>query len=316
MKTVKYKFTLAEILVAMAVFSILLTLMLQFFSGARTLWTANEKRASVYADASIALDLMANLLQTTYLSKTEPVLAPGGGTSVPPENQTPFLIKRATAAPANSGSNDRIFFNSELPGGELLSGGAIRFLSFQRGDDPDNTGKNNVLYLKVLCDVEGVVFSSCNDLAELDPKDSKTISLGDNEGHDGTLGQIRNFLHELMTEKSDFKLKANGESSKEQKRRVKPILRNVTGLRFIPIYLNNSGSSAALEKDTGNGDYTGVYKVDDKKTFIGVEIELSLMPSEAVVNDWANKNFDNDFRISNEFTFRRTVWFGHRMYIK
>ena len=313
MKTVKYKFTLAEILVAMAVFSILLTLMLQFFSGARTLWTANEKRASVYADASIALDLMANLLQTTYLSKTEPVLAAGGGTSVPPENQTPFLIKRATPAPANSGSNDRIFFNSELPGGELLSGGAIRFLSFQRGDDPDNTGKNNVLYLKVLSDEEGVVFSSCNDLAELDKNDSK-ISL--NEGHDGSLEKVRDFLHDLMTTNKEFQLKKDAASSNEQKRRVKPILRNVTGLKFIPIYLDNSGSTAEIQKDTGNENYTGIYTVDNKKTFIGVEIELSLMPSEAVVNDWESRNFDNDFRISNEFTFRKTVWFGHRMYIK
>lgn len=310
MKTVKYKFTLAEILVAMAVFSILLTLMLQFFSGARTLWTANEKRASVYADASIALDLMANLLQTTYLNRKEPVWAAGGGAPVPPENQTPFLIKRDSAAPANSGSNDRIFFISELPGGSLLSGGAIRFLSFQRGDDPDNTGKNNVLYLKVLCDAEGLDFSSCNDLAPLVKDDSKF-----EKEHDGTLSgsnKVQNFLYDLMTNHSEFKLQANGGSSDDQKRRVKPVLRNVTGLKFIPIYLEGS----AIKKDTGTDDYTGIYPAAAGKTLVGIEIELSLMPSEAVVNDWESKSFDNDFRISNEFTFRRTVWFGHRMYIR
>ena len=307
MKTVKYKFTLAEILVAMAVFSILLTLMLQFFSGARTLWTANEKRASVYADASIALDLMANLLQTTYLNRKEPVLAAGGGTLVPPENQTPFLIKRDLAAPDNSGSNDRIFFISELPGGNLLSGGAIRFLSFQRGDDPDNTGKNNVLYLKVLCDAEGLDFSSCNDLAPLAGEDSKF-----SKEHNGTLEGIRNFLYDLMTNHSGFKLQADGGSSDDQKRRVKPVLRNVTGLKFIPIYLEGSD----IKKDTGTDDYTGIYLAAAGKTLVGIEIELSLMPNEAVVNDWASKSFDNDFRISNEFTFRRTVWLGHRMYIR
>ena len=309
MKTVKYKFTLAEILVAMAVFSILLTLMLQFFSGARTLWTANEKRASVYADASIALDLMANLLQTTYLNRKEPVLAAGGGTPVPPENQTPFLIKRDSAAPANSGSNDRIFFISELPGGSLLSGGAIRFLSFQRGDDPDNTGKNNVLYLKVLCDAEGLDFSSCNDLASLDKDDSKF-----SKEHDGTLSgdkRVQKFLYDLMTKHSEFKLQAGGGSSDDHKRRVKPVLRNVTGLKFIPIYLEGSD----IKKYTENDD-TGIYSAAAGKTLVGIEIELSLMPSEAVVDDWASKNFDNDFRISNEFTFRRTVWLGHRMYIR
>lgn len=309
MKTVKYKFTLAEILVAMAVFSILLTLMLQFFSGARTLWTANEKRASVYADASIALDLMANFLQTTYLSKKDAVPAAGGGTPVLPENQTPFLIKRDSAAPADSGSNDRIFFISELPGGSLLSGGAIRFLSFQRGDDPDNTGKNNVLYLKVLCDAEGLDFSSCNDLAPLAGSDSKF-----GKEHDGTLSgdkRVQNFLYDLMTNHSGFKLQADGGSSDDQKRRVKPVLRNVTGLKFIPIYLEGSD----IKKYTENDD-TGIYSATEGKTLVGIEIELSLMPNEAVVNDWASKSFDNDFRISNEFTFRRTVWFGHRMYIR
>lgn len=306
MKTVKYKFTLAEILVAMAVFSILLTLMLQFFSGARTLWTANEKRASVYADASIALDLMANLLQTTYLNRKEPVF-PVTGSVTPPENQTPFLIKRDSAAPDDSSSNNRIFFISELPGGSLLSGGAIRFLSFQRGDDPDNTGKNNVLYLKVLCDAEGLDFSSCNDLAPLAGNESKF-----GKEHNGTLEGIRNFLYDLMTNHSGFKLQAGGGSSDDHKRRVKPILRNVTGLKFIPIYLEGSD----IKKDTGDADYTGIYLATEGKTLVGIEIELSLMPSEAVVNDWASKSFDNDFRISNEFTFRRTVWFGHRMYIR
>ncbi len=40
----KSKFTLVELIVAMAVFSILLLLMLQFFSGAQRIWNGMEKR--------------------------------------------------------------------------------------------------------------------------------------------------------------------------------------------------------------------------------------------------------------------------------
>ena len=62
----KQKFTLVELIVAMAVFSILLLLMLQFFSGAQTIWRGMEKRNEIYANARIAMDLMTTHLQNTF----------------------------------------------------------------------------------------------------------------------------------------------------------------------------------------------------------------------------------------------------------
>lgn len=61
----KGNFTLVELLVAMTVFSILLLLMLQFFSGAQKMWTSTEKRNELYADARIAMDLMTSLIQSS-----------------------------------------------------------------------------------------------------------------------------------------------------------------------------------------------------------------------------------------------------------
>lgn len=61
----KGSFTLVELLVAMTVFSILLLLMLQFFSGAQKMWTSTEKRNELYADARIAMDLMTSLIQSS-----------------------------------------------------------------------------------------------------------------------------------------------------------------------------------------------------------------------------------------------------------
>lgn len=58
------RFTLVELLIAMVVFTILLGLMLQFFSGAQKMWTGMEKKNHLYANARIAMDTMATLLQT------------------------------------------------------------------------------------------------------------------------------------------------------------------------------------------------------------------------------------------------------------
>lgn len=114
-------------MVSMAVFSILLVLMMQFFSGAKTLWTANEKRSTVYTDASTVFDFMTDLLQSTFCS------VDAAGNTV-----TPFLVDRAVAG------NHKIYFNSNSH--VNLGGGPIRYLSFQRGS---NAGE---LLLKVFHD--------------------------------------------------------------------------------------------------------------------------------------------------------------------
>ena len=114
-------------MVSMAVFSILLVLMMQFFSGAKTLWTANEKRSTVYTDASTVFDFMTDLLQSTFCS------VDAAGNTV-----TPFLVDR------NETGNHKIYFNSNSH--VNLGGGPIRYLSFQRGS---NAGE---LLLKVFHD--------------------------------------------------------------------------------------------------------------------------------------------------------------------
>ena len=126
------KFTLVEILVSMAVFSILLLLMMQFFSGAKTLWTANEKRSTVYTDASTVFDFMTDLLQSTFCSfDTEG------------NNVTVFAIDTSASG------KHKIYFNSNSH--ISLGGGPVRYLSFQRGADANE----NILYLTVFHDNKG-----------------------------------------------------------------------------------------------------------------------------------------------------------------
>ena len=135
----KHRFTLAEILVAMTVFSILLVLMMQFFSGAKTLWTANEKRAAIHADASVAMDLVSMLLRSSFYT----------------EGSMPFEITgfTGTSRPA-SGWDSTITFVSDSSM-ELSRGGSIRYLQFRRESDPAVSGvTDNVLQLRVFSDTD------------------------------------------------------------------------------------------------------------------------------------------------------------------
>ena len=295
---IKNNFTLAEILVAMVVFSILLMLMIQFFSGARTLWVANEKRSTIYADASIALDLMTELLHSTYFFIQEDVN--------PKVNHTPFLIHHEESAPDSSDANHMIVFLSDSMR-NLSSGGSLRYLCFQRGNDPSSSvgdDNNNVLYLKVFGDAEGDAFASC--MYPFVPYDG-----GGKGKHDGQLegeNGIRKFLYKRM-KSTDFTPTASDLKSN----RVKPILRNVVGLKFTPIIV----SGVERKKESGdykeNNFYTGI---KTNQTLVGIEIELSLMENERKIADWRDSNFNSDFKTQNEYTFRRTVWLGQRALLK
>ena len=196
-KLVIHRFTLVEILVSMAVFSILLVLMMQFFSGARTLWTANEKRSVVYSDASVALDLMSTLLQSTYCTFDN-----AGN------NQTLFEI---------SSGKDKIYFvsNSRMD----LSGGSIRYLSFQRTKQEDDLG-DNILVLTVFNDSD---------------KDFPGYFYEFNVGNDNSPPKVREKLRD--------KLKVGSWDSGTPSN-VKILLRNVTGLEFTPI--KEDGSQGEL----------------------------------------------------------------------
>ncbi|MBE6394099.1 MAG: type II secretion system protein [Lentisphaerae bacterium] len=278
-KLVKNRFTLVELLVSMAVFSILLVLMMQFFSGARTLWTANEKRAAIYADATVAMDLMSQLLQSTFYS----------------DGNIPFAIrfapaeaeKKAPRADDEKAINDdnidgwrsEIYFVSNSPL-ELSKGGSVRYLSFQRKTDAgDTTVTRNVLELSVFSDssVEDLKFDQCFAPFGLDVSSENKVD----EARDYLLTVFRRVSHPCL-------------SNKERK----VVLRNVTGLKFTPI------------------NYRGK-KIDGEECNVlpaGIEIELSLMENEQTIRDYQAlaPGDRNDFRLKNEYTFRRTVWLGDR----
>lgn len=277
-KLVKNRFTLVELLVSMAVFSILLVLMMQFFSGARTLWTANEKRAAIYADATVAMDLMSQLLQSTFYNSDGGT--PFAITGIPATDNTSTPRQSGTISDTNiDGWNSRIYFISNSPL-ELSKGGSVRYLSFQRKTDSSVTGvTRNVLELLVFSDssAQNLHFDQCFHPFGLDV------------APDGKLVQARTHLTNTVFADTTPLL------AKERK----IVLRNVTGLKFTPV------------------DHKGqmIYGANCYDLPAGIEIELSLMENEQTIRDYqalTTAAERNDFRLKNEYTFRRTVWLGDR----
>ena len=60
-----HRFTLVEIMVSMGVFLILLTLLLNFFSGTRQVWKTLRDRNDSFEKARVAMDIMSDLLTTS-----------------------------------------------------------------------------------------------------------------------------------------------------------------------------------------------------------------------------------------------------------
>ncbi len=302
-KLVKNRFTLVELLVSMAVFSILLVLMMQFFSGARTLWTANEKRAAIYADATVAMDLMSQLLQSTFYN--EPVaVTNGSGVITEYKGGTPFAIRGIPAAKNSApdrpntisdtnvdGWNSKIYFVSNSPL-ELSKGSSVRYLSFQRKTD-NRSGAPAGITRNVL---ELLVFSDSNKDLRFD---KHFPPFGDANGKDNP----EDTLSEVTTHLVDEVFSDTTTLDSEKERKV--VLRNVTGLKFTPV------------------DHKGqmIYGSNCNDLPAGIEIELSLMENEQKIREYqalkaddesSLKKLREEFRLKNEYTFRRTVWLGDR----
>jgi prepilin-type N-terminal cleavage/methylation domain-containing protein len=79
----KRGFTLVELLAAMAVFMIIMTVLLSFLASAQRVWTGCINRNRLYADARTAMNLMARDLQCAFYEN----------------EQTPFWNDTASANP-------------------------------------------------------------------------------------------------------------------------------------------------------------------------------------------------------------------------
>ena len=156
-------FTLVELLVALGVFSILLVIFMQFFSGMRLAWTNTERRSDAHYSARIAMDLLSNMIGSMYYSNAS---------TDKWENtvQFPFMVKRAAA-----GSNNPTALYLASKGNVDLPGSCpVKFIGIQYVNPINNDFKFSVsdekrfyaIYLTVVSnadkDAEGKDIASAN----------------------------------------------------------------------------------------------------------------------------------------------------------
>jgi type II secretory pathway pseudopilin PulG len=63
-KNIIRHYTIIEVMVAMGIFLIMMTIMMQFFTSAQKVWNLASKRNMLYADARVAMNLMTRELQS------------------------------------------------------------------------------------------------------------------------------------------------------------------------------------------------------------------------------------------------------------
>ncbi len=94
-KTYKHTFTLVELLAAMAVFSVLLVVAMQLFSGAQRIWLRAEQKTSTFSDARTAMEFISSRVQTLVYS-----------------TDYPFEIAKRRITSYNNGQIKDSFFNT------------------------------------------------------------------------------------------------------------------------------------------------------------------------------------------------------------
>ena len=71
-KNIIRHYTIVEVMVAMGIFLVMMTIMMQFFTSAQKVWNLASKKNMLYADARVAMNLMTRELQSVlYDSDTD-----------------------------------------------------------------------------------------------------------------------------------------------------------------------------------------------------------------------------------------------------
>ena len=128
------KFTLIELLAAMAVFSIMLMISMRLFSGAQSLWLRSEQKTATFANARVAMEFIASRVQSCVYNE-----------------YYPFCI-------SNNTDHDKFLFVSRMPLGNSMSNRLTsrRFFQFYLVDPTDTTNSDaGTLQLRVYSGREG-----------------------------------------------------------------------------------------------------------------------------------------------------------------
>ena len=283
-RPIRRNFTLAEIVVAMGVFSIIMLMLFRLFTSSQQVWSSAEARSIRYADARVAMDLMANALQSAFYASDTTVMLIGTKTQpskTDPRNVITFPVKMSTHYGCMDDS-----FESDEP--------ALFFIRFSLGktsalpSEVTNDEKPGYLYLSTFGNEDDV-----GDYVEL----------------------FTPYEDQKIVKRCEDMLQAFRRSSVQKDDRKQDIIQGVTRLEFTPIMPDYKNTKLVWKLPR--------YKdgVDDNNTLnpIAVEIKLWLL-DRASYQKWYALNDSKsttgsgevdrakEFRLANEYLFTRLVY--------
>jgi len=150
MKFRQNRFTLIELIVSLAVFSILAVLVMQFFSGAQRLWLASEQRSNAYAESRATMEVINELLSSLVFCEGKDSNYDGF-----------FRLDNSNSESASDNSTSELFFMTKtqmpLPQSASDPKNDIRFVGILRGASSGSDINHDPLYrlyLTVFCDCD------------------------------------------------------------------------------------------------------------------------------------------------------------------
>ena len=274
MKQVKTRknFTLVELLVSLGVFSILLIVFMQFFSGMRLVWTNAEKNSTAHTDVRVAMDYLSVLLGSLYYS-----------TANTPNAEKGFFL---FSVKANGNNPDEIYFATKTQI-DLAGSNPVRFIGVLVPSSDNHLGAGSALhdklYLTVLSNKEGS--NNAEVYRQLFPQfvgsdDNETILLSD--------------ALTLLTTNLQNKLKDNTTPAVDTPNRIK-LLDNVVDFKV------------RLLKGDGSEESGGVITSATRE----IEISISVLTDDDY-RQWSTSANKDEFRALRQTTFTRRIYIGDR----
>ena len=278
MKKHKKAFTLVELLIAVGLLSLIMMLLLQLFSGAQKMWIASEKTNNVYADARVAMELMADLINTVQFSHGEKLDSAG---DVVRDTDTDMIFSLTTGEATDGNYSSSIYFISKTARDLPKNSTNPRFISFRLDE-----GK---LLMTIYSDEN-------SDFYGFFP----TYGTGTGTGTRDTAfkngaSNLKNKMDALAPGDDD-----NGGEKKE----CQIIAENVVSFKLTAYTLNNSGK---LEAQTG----TSADLVKEPPYM--VEMQLAVLDRDSYTR-WKelSGNAKTAYLDQHKRTFTRNVFIGDR----
>ncbi|MBP5530915.1 MAG: prepilin-type N-terminal cleavage/methylation domain-containing protein [Lentisphaeria bacterium] len=282
MKKRRKSFTLVELLVAVGLLSLIMMLLLQLFSGAQKIWTSNEKTGNVYADARVAMELMADLLNTVQFSH-------GEDDSTGNRTKSRDMIFSLDTKTKNDGrdSGSIIFAASAASRNLPVENNPVCFVSFLLSNSDNTKGK---LFM--------VVYSDKNAASEAEfykyfPPYS---SLG--SSRDTAKGNLKTQMDALV---AGYSSTAAAESEFCQ-----VIAENVVAFKLSAYYLKNGQLEKKKSTDSDAADVA-------EPPYM-IEIQLTVLDADSYTRwqEISDGTAKDDYLKQHQRTFSRNVFIGDR----